>query len=52
MGRKKKYHTEEEQRQAKLARWKKWYEKNKVKHNAQRMKDYYERKNKMDSKLS
>jgi len=44
MGRKKKYHTEEEQLQAKRERWNKWYEKNKVKLNAQRMKDYYDRK--------
>ena len=51
MGRKKKYHTEEEKKEANRRDWKIWYEKNKVKHNAQRMKDYYERKNKVDSKL-
>lgn len=44
MGRNKKYHTEDEKRQAKLARWKRWYEKNKDSYNVKRMKDYYERK--------
>jgi hypothetical protein len=42
MGRAKKYHTDEEKRQAKLARWKRWYEKNKKTHNINRMKKYYE----------
>lgn len=46
MGRRKKYHTEEEQRQAKLERWRRWYEKNKEEHNAHRMEKYYEQKNK------
>ena len=46
MGRNKKYQTEEEQLQAKRARWKKWYDKNKESLNAQRMEDYYDKKSK------
>ena len=46
MGRKKKYHTEEELLEAKR-RWRtKWYETNKEEHNARRMEKYYEQKNK------
>tara|TARA_B110000238_G_scaffold135720_1_gene146129 strand:+ start:593 stop:748 length:156 start_codon:yes stop_codon:yes gene_type:complete len=42
MGRKKKYHTEEEKKAARAAHFKTWYEKNKVSLNEKRMKDYYE----------
>lgn len=42
MGRKKKYHTEEEIVEAKRIRWNRWYEKNKKSLNEKRMKDYYE----------
>jgi hypothetical protein len=45
MGRKKKYHTEEEKKAANNATWKRWYEKNKEKLNAHRMEIYYEQKN-------
>jgi hypothetical protein len=44
MGRNKKYHTKEEQQEAKRARWKQWYEKNKQSLNNKRMEDYYEGK--------
>jgi len=48
MGRKKKYHTEEEKKEANRKDYKIWYEKNKESLNAKRMKEYYERKQKMD----
>lgn len=49
MGRKKKYHTEEELIKAKRKWRKEWYERNKEKYNAHRMKKYYEsKKNKTD----
>jgi|TARA_R110002153_G_scaffold119079_1_gene263994 hypothetical protein len=51
MGRKKKYHTEEERKEAQLKWQREWYERNKVELNAQRMEKYYERKNKVDEKL-
>lgn len=41
MGRKKKYHTEEEKKEANRRDWKIWYDKNKETLNAQRMKKYY-----------
>lgn len=44
MGRRKKYHTKEEQAEAKRIRWNKWYEKNKQKLNSHRMKKYYDKK--------
>ena len=44
MGRKKKYHTEEERLQAKRDRWNKWYEQNKKELNAHRMEEYYKKK--------
>jgi hypothetical protein len=44
MGRQKKYHTKQEQLEAKNLRWKLWYEKNKETLNAYRMKKYYEQK--------
>lgn len=44
MGRRKKYHTKEEQLEAKKSRWNKWYEKNKEILNIHRMKKYYENK--------
>ena len=44
MGRNKKYHTEEEKREAKRVRWMSWYEKNKESLNKKRMKDYYDKK--------
>jgi hypothetical protein len=44
MGRKKKYQTNQEQIEAKKARWNKWYDKNKEKINTHRMKKYYENK--------
>jgi hypothetical protein len=44
VGRKKKYHTEEEKREAKRARWNRWYEKNKDSLNKKRMEDYYDKK--------
>lgn len=46
MGRKRKYQTKEEQIDAKRARWKLWYDKNKEKLNTHRMEKYYEQKNK------
>jgi hypothetical protein len=46
MGRKKKYHTEEEKKEAQSKWFKDWYEKNKEEHNARRMEKYYEQKNK------
>lgn len=48
MGRKKKYHTDEEIKEAKQLRWNRWYEKNKESLNEKRMKDYYDRKEKLD----
>lgn len=44
MGRKKKYHTEEEKLQAKRAKWKRWYERNKESLNKKRMEEYYDKK--------
>lgn len=44
MGRKMKYHTEEEKQQAKRERWQRWYEKNKQSLNNKRMEHYYEGK--------
>lgn len=44
MGRHKKYHTEEELKAAKAEQWKLYYERNKEKINAHRMKKYYENK--------
>ena len=44
MGRNKKYHTDEEKREAKRTRWNRWYEKNKESLNEKRMKDYYDKK--------
>jgi len=53
MGRKKKYHTEEEKKEANRIKWHRWYEKNKEKHNAHRMIEYYEKQIKeMGEKLS
>jgi len=53
MGRKKKYHTDEEKLQAKRERWKRWYDKHKDKHNIERMREYYEKRIKeMGEKLS
>lgn len=49
MGRKKKYQSEQELREAKYTQWKAWYERNKETLNAQRMEIYYERRNKMDT---
>lgn len=45
MGRKTKYHTEEEQLQAKREKWNRWYEKNKESLNKKRMEEYYDKKN-------
>ena len=47
-GRKKKYNTEEELRNAKRTQWMNWYEKNKEKLNSHRMKKYYESKRRKD----
>ncbi len=44
MGRKKKYHTEEEKKEANRKDFKTWYEKNKLTLNAQRMEKYYDKK--------
>ena len=44
MGRKKKYVTEEQKKEANRRDFKRWYEKNKEKLNVQRMKSYYEQK--------
>ena len=44
MGRKKKYHTETEKREAKAKQWKLYYDKNKEKINGHRMKKYYKDK--------
>lgn len=44
MGRNKKYHTDEERKEAKRARWRKWYDKNKKQLNASRMEKYYDKK--------
>ena len=53
MGRKKKYHTEEEKKEANRKKQKTWYNKNKTEHNAQRMIEYYERRSKkIQEKLS
>jgi hypothetical protein len=53
MGRRKKYHTDEERVHAKRERWKRWYDKNKDEHNDHRMKEYYEKRiNEMEEKLS
>ena len=53
MGRKRKYHTEEEKKVAQRKWYKEWYERNKDEYNARRMEKYYnERKNRMDTKLS
>ena len=48
MGRKKKYHSEEELKAAKKKQWKEYYERNKEKINSHRMKKYYDGKEKMD----
>lgn len=48
MGRKKKYHTEEELLEAQRVWNREYYERNKEKINSKRMKEYYERKNKME----
>jgi hypothetical protein len=45
MGRKKKYHSEEEKNIAKKRQWMEYYEKNKEVINKKRMIRYYERKN-------
>lgn len=42
MGRKKKYHSEEELKAAKKRQWREYYERNKEKINAHRMEKYYE----------
>lgn len=44
MGRKKKYHTEEEKLEANRKDFKKWYEKNKESLNKKRMEEYYDKK--------
>jgi len=44
MGRKKKYHTDDEKKEANRRDYKIWYEKNKESLNAKRMKEYYDRK--------
>lgn len=44
MGRKKKYGTEEEKREAKRIQWNLWYSRNKDELNAKRMKRYYAEK--------
>lgn len=48
MGRKKKYHTEEEQLHAKREKWNRWYSKNKESLNKKRIEDYYDKKRRMD----
>ena len=45
MGRKKKYHSEEELKIAKKKQWMEYYEKNKDEINKKRMDRYYGRKN-------
>jgi hypothetical protein len=53
MGRKKKYNTSEELREANMVKWKRWYEKNKEDHNTHRMIEYYEKQLKeIQEKLS
>jgi hypothetical protein len=53
MGRKKKYHTDEEMHEAKIARWHRWFDKNRDKHNTRQMEVYYEKRIKeMVEKLS
>jgi|1_EtaG_2_1085319.scaffolds.fasta_scaffold39431_5 hypothetical protein len=53
MGRNKKYHTDEEKKAANRADWKRWYNKNKDKHNTRQMEAYYEKRIKeMEEKLS
>jgi hypothetical protein len=53
MGRKKQYHTEEEKKEANRKDWNLWYEKNKKKHNNNRMIEYYEKQIKdLQEKLS
>ena len=46
MGRKKKYKTEEEKREAKRKQWREYYNRNKSQINKKRMEEYYERKSK------
>jgi hypothetical protein len=53
MGRKKQYHTEEEKKEANRKDWNLWYEKNKKKHNNNRMIEYYAKQIKdLQEKLS
>ena len=52
MGRKKKYHTEEERKEAQRRMWREWYDRNKDELNAHRMEKYYEQKNKMGTDVS
>jgi hypothetical protein len=45
MGRRKKYHTEEDRLEANRNKWKRWYDKNKETINKKRMEEYYGKKN-------
>lgn len=44
MGRYKKYHNEEERKEAKKKQWRDYYEKNKSEINKKRMEKYYEKR--------
>ena len=46
MGRKRKYHSQEERDEAKRKAWRRWYNRNKESFNEKRMKNYYEEKDK------
>jgi hypothetical protein len=45
MGRKKKYHTEEDKLEANRSKWMRWYNRNKETINKKRMEEYYGKKN-------